>query len=256
MSPKHAFIVKDVWKGYNVSISAPPSSHGVVKASCVTDRCASHNGCHAVNRKHEKASCRHYHLQDDECNMTPKLQVERSLPFLSFSVIRIGGLNSSVILTSLDYNNYTGKLLSYLEPVFLSLERSRFVKCWHAKTDGWAASTFHSNCDGRGPTVTIIKVKDYIFGGYTDVSWSSKYILATKFFFSVQGLKDLEGQRINVGGIWSSLVSKTEKKYIFWSLFLEILGDTMGPKLYLVIQVHPIWFRLMIFSSFEFQNYP
>ena len=212
MSPKHAFIVKDVWKGYNVSISAPPSSHGVVKASCVTDRCASHNGCHAVNRKHEKANCRHYHLQDDECNMTPKLQVERSLPFLSFSVIRIGGLNSSVILTSLDYNKYTGKLLSYLEPVFLSLERSRFVKCWHAKTDGWAASTFHSNCDGRGPTVTIIKVKDYIFGGYTDVSWSSKYILATKFFFSVQGLKDLEGQRINVEGIWSSLVSKTEKK--------------------------------------------
>ena len=99
-------------------------------------------------------------------------KVRQSLPFLPFSVIRIGGLNSSVILTSLDYNNYTGKLLSYLEPVFLSSERSRFVKCWHAETDGWAASTFHSKCDGRGPTVTIIKVNDYIFGGYTDVSWS------------------------------------------------------------------------------------
>ena len=104
--------------------------------------------------------------------MMPNFQVGQSLPFLPFSVIRIGGLNSSVILTSLDYNNYTGKLLSYLEPVFLSSEQSRFVKCWHAKTDGWAASTFHSNCDGRGPTVTIIKVNDYIFGGYTDVSWS------------------------------------------------------------------------------------
>ena len=46
------------------------------------------------------------------------------------------------------------------------------MKCWHAKADGWAASTFHSKCDGRGPTVTIIKVNDYIFGGYTDVSWS------------------------------------------------------------------------------------
>ena len=187
--------------------------------------------------------------------MTPKLQVEQSLPFLSFSVIRIGGLNNSVILTSLDYNKYTGKLLSYLEPVFLSLERSRFVKCWHAKTDGWAASTFHSNCDGRGPTVTIIKVNDSIFGGYTDVSWSSKYISAIKFIFSVQGLKDLEGQRINVGGILSSLVSKTGKKNVPLSLFLEILGNTMGPKPYLLIQVHPIWFRLMIFSSFEFQNY-
>ena len=81
----------------------------------------------------------------------PNFQVGQSLPFLPFSVIRIGGLNNSVILTSLDYNNYTGKLLSYLEPVLLSSEWSRFVKCWHAKTDGWAASTFHSNCDGRDP---------------------------------------------------------------------------------------------------------
>ena len=51
------------------------------------------------------------------------------------------------------------------------------MKCWHAKTDGWEASTFHSNCDGEGPTVTIIQVDEYIFGGYTDVSWSSKYHL-------------------------------------------------------------------------------
>ena len=47
------------------------------------------------------------------------------------------------------------------------------MQCWRAKTDGWAASTFHSNCDGKGPTVTIIKVGSYIFGGYTDISWSS-----------------------------------------------------------------------------------
>ena len=47
------------------------------------------------------------------------------------------------------------------------------MRCWRAKTDGWAASTFHSNCDGKGPTVTIIQVGSYIFGGYTDVSWSS-----------------------------------------------------------------------------------
>ena len=150
-------------------------------------------------------------------------KVGQSLPFLPFSVFRIGGLNNSVILTSLDYNNYTGKLLSYLEPVLLSSKWSRFVKCWHAKTDGWAASTFHSNCDGRGPTVTIIKVKDYIFGGYTDVSWSSKYILATKFFFSVQGLKDLEGRRINVGRIWCSLVPKIEKKMSPEACFLKFL---------------------------------
>ena len=40
------------------------------------------------------------------------------------------------------------------------------MRCWHAKTDGWAASTFHSNCDGKGPTVTIVQVGSYIFGGF------------------------------------------------------------------------------------------
>ena len=82
----------------------------------------------------------------------------------------------SVILGGLDYNQYLGKLLSFLDPVLLSSERGRFVRCWHAKTDGSAASTFHSNCDGKGPTVTVIKHGSHIFGAYTDVSWhSSKY---------------------------------------------------------------------------------
>ena len=51
------------------------------------------------------------------------------------------------------------------------------MRCWHAKTDGSAASIFHDNCDGKGPTVTIIKSGSNIFGGYTDVSWhSSEYL--------------------------------------------------------------------------------
>ena len=28
-----------------------------------------------------------------------------------------------------------------------------------------------ARCDGKGPTVTIIRVGRYIFGGYTSVSW-------------------------------------------------------------------------------------
>ena len=50
-----------------------------------------------------------------------------------------------------------------------------FVRCWHAKTDGWASSTLHSNCDGKGPTVTIVQVGSYLFGGYTDKSLCGKY---------------------------------------------------------------------------------
>ena len=92
--------------------------------------------------------------------------------YIRVSFTHIGGLGASIILGSLDPNKYLGKLISFLDPVLPTASRTDFVRCWHAKTDGWAASTFHSNCDGRGPTVTIIKVNDYIFGGYTDVSWS------------------------------------------------------------------------------------
>ena len=81
----------------------------------------------------------------------------------------------SVILGGLDYNKYLGNLLTFFDPVLRSSERGRFVRCWHAKTDGSSASIFHNNCDGKGPTVTIIKYGGYIFGAYTDVSWNSKY---------------------------------------------------------------------------------
>lgn len=46
--------------------------------------------------------------------------------------------------------------------------------CWRASRDGWAASRFHAGCDNKGPTVTIVQVGRYIFGGYTDVSWAGE----------------------------------------------------------------------------------
>ncbi|XP_022778859.1 uncharacterized protein LOC111320462, partial [Stylophora pistillata] len=90
---------------------------------------------------------------------------------------------------------YLGKLISFLDPVLPRASRTDFARCWHAQTDGWAASTFHSNCDGRGTTVTIIKVNSYIFGGYTDVSWGGAgscagYSSASKaFLFSLNNVK-------------------------------------------------------------------
>ena len=46
---------------------------------------------------------------------------------------------------------------------------------YRASRDGWAASNFHSCCDSKGPTVTVVKTGNYIFGGYTDQSWDGKY---------------------------------------------------------------------------------
>ena len=90
-----------------------------------------------------------------------------------FIYFRLDDLSRSHILGSLE-RKFLYKLRCYLDPVLQSPSRSRFVRCWHAKTDGWAASTFHTNCDGKGPTVTIIKVGTYIFGGYTDLTWFSR----------------------------------------------------------------------------------
>ena len=92
-----------------------------------------------------------------------------------------GDLGASAILGSLDFSKYLGKLISYLDPVVPDAFRSEFVRCWHAKTDGSAASIFHDNCDGKGPTVTIIKYDNFVFGGYTDVPWRSSKYLSDKF---------------------------------------------------------------------------
>ena len=88
------------------------------------------------------------------------------MTFYNFS---IEGLGHSSILQNND--NYLGTLSNWLKPVLQS-KSSYWKRCWRASVDGWAASTFHSGCDNKGPTVTIIKVGQYIFGGYASVSWS------------------------------------------------------------------------------------
>ena len=89
-------------------------------------------------------------------------------------------LEDSVIVGN--SRNYLRILRSWLSPVARSVN-SAWKHCWRASVDGWAASTFHSRCDGKGPTVTIIRVGRYIFGGYTSVSWG-KWTLWTGIIFT------------------------------------------------------------------------
>ena len=95
-------------------------------------------------------------------------------PFLFSSRISVfaGNLTDSVIVG--DNVHHLGNLSTWLKPVAQS-ESSKWKLCWRASEDGRAASTFHSGCDNKGPTITIIRVGGtYIFGGYTDVSWGGK----------------------------------------------------------------------------------
>ena len=46
---------------------------------------------------------------------------------------------------------------------------------YRASRDGWQAQDFHSRCDGKGATITVIKSSGgFVFGGYADVPWHSQ----------------------------------------------------------------------------------
>ena len=45
---------------------------------------------------------------------------------------------------------------------------------YRASRDGWHSSHFHSKCDNKGPTLTVIKCTGgYVFGGYANAAWTS-----------------------------------------------------------------------------------
>ena len=62
----------------------------------------------------------------------------------------------------------------------LKQPRSSFVLLYRASRDGWTASKFHSICDNKGPTVTVVKSGNNIFGGYTEQSWDGKFFSFTR----------------------------------------------------------------------------
>ena len=74
---------------------------------------------------------------------------------------------NSAILTGNAF--YKSHLHEFLTPAVGS--NPRWVLCYRASTHGWAGTTFHSRCDGKRDTVSIIKSGQYVFGGYTDIPW-------------------------------------------------------------------------------------
>ena len=59
---------------------------------------------------------------------------------------------------------------------------------YRASRDGWRAQDFHSRCDNKGATVTVIKCTGgFVFGGYADRPWNSigNYTQSKAFLFSL-----------------------------------------------------------------------
>lgn len=97
------------------------------------------------------------------------------LMFFTYYSFHEGGLENSAILHHYGNSTYFQDLSGFLSPVLQDASKSRWVRCWRASIDGWdVTTTFHPKCDNKGPTVTIVRVSSFIFGGYSDVSWDSK----------------------------------------------------------------------------------
>ena len=69
----------------------------------------------------------------------------------------------------LNTTEYWELLKGWLDPV--STVPAKWKLCYRATDHGWSSGTFHSRCNSMGPTVTFVRVGEYIFGGYTDRNW-------------------------------------------------------------------------------------
>ncbi|XP_078354268.1 uncharacterized protein LOC144638851 isoform X2 [Oculina patagonica] len=82
--------------------------------------------------------------------------------------LRAGSFKSSLILSS----DQCQTLMNWLNGT-LALTSRNLVPylAYRTSRNGLSATNFHMYCDNKGPTVTVIKSGNYIFGGYTDQHW-------------------------------------------------------------------------------------
>ena len=76
---------------------------------------------------------------------------------------------SNIIIKTEEWYSFLDLILKQFNKTNIKLNR-----IYDANMDGFSVGTFHAKCDNKGPTLCIIKnQKDYIFGGYTKVSWNN-----------------------------------------------------------------------------------
>ena len=75
----------------------------------------------------------------------------------------VQAFEESVILTN---ENHRSVLKGWLPS-----QEGKWRLLFRASRDGFAVAAFHSKCDNKGPTVTIVKSGNNIFGGFTEESW-------------------------------------------------------------------------------------
>ncbi len=124
-----------------------------------------------------------------------------------------GPFRDSVILSSDQCQTFTNWLKE--TPAFTNASDKLLYR---ASRDGWTAANFHSCCDNKGPTVTVVKSGNYIFGGYTDHQWGQG-----KAQGSVHNLPILGGRRkcgdyssIRFRALSAHVYNSPQFKHRFW----------------------------------------
>ncbi|CAF1171672.1 unnamed protein product [Adineta ricciae] len=86
------------------------------------------------------------------------------------SVLVYSGKNNYMLGGTLLCADYQMKLNE-----FYRKSTQKWQLIYKAQIDGFGAKDFHRCSDGKGPTMTIImsKNENYLFGGYTAISWGS-----------------------------------------------------------------------------------
>ena len=73
---------------------------------------------------------------------------------------------------------------------------------YRGSRDGFGASAFHSRCDGKSNTVTIIlNDQNHVFGGYTSVAWHSSYSYSSDssaYLFSLRRGKSTNSEKYSI----------------------------------------------------------
>ena len=131
--------------------------------------------------------------------------------------------------------------------IILNFLKNKPVKSkllFDSEKDGDSAKTFHSKCDGKNPTIYIVKSKSgYVFGGYLSIPWSSisKHFRDDEaFFFSINlnkkyyftnknkviyGNKDYGP--VICGGIRMDVCNNALSS---WNNFIELEDEKLGSK--------------------------
>ena len=67
-----------------------------------------------------------------------------------------------------------GPLLGLPVREWIGEQRANWNLIYRATRQQYTHEGFHRRCDAAGPTVTILRVEDYVCGGYTPLSWHSE----------------------------------------------------------------------------------